>query len=143
MLRLILLLLLIAIPAWLGLHQCVKPSQRALVLKPAASFPKEKNTILGQTVARILPHCPGFQKFGAVLEFTDLTENGDAVTLHFSTPDSQAIPSEWNARGQQCVIQVDQDAFILDARAACQALCLGEPGIEGQHVRKALGNKKQ
>ena len=134
------LLLLISVAVWVGLHQCTNVSQHTLVIKPAASFPKEKNQILGQSVARILPHCPGFQKVGAVLEFTDLTENGDAITLHFSAPDSPSIPAEWNARAQQCTLRVENTSFSLGVRAACQALCLGEPGIDGRDVRKELGN---
>jgi hypothetical protein len=123
----------------MGLHQCTNVSQNTLVIKPSASFPKEKNTLLGQSVARILPHCPGFQKLGTVLEFTDLTEDGDAVTLHFSSPDSQSIPMEWQARGQHCTMRVEPNGVNLGDRAACQALCLGEPGIEGRDVRKELG----
>jgi len=141
MLRFFLMLLVISIAVWLGLHQCMNLSQHTLVIKPAASFPQEKNTILGQTVARILPHCPGFQKLGAILEFTDLAEEGDAVTLHFATPDSETIPAEWNARGQQCTMRVEKAGFSLGTRAACQALCLGKPGIEGRDMHKALENK--
>jgi hypothetical protein len=142
MIRLLLILLVISVAVWLGLHQCAKTSQHTLVIKPAPSFPQEKNALLGQSVARILPHCPGFQKLGAVLEFTDLTMHEDAVTLHFSAPDHQSIPAEWNARGQQCTMRVEKNAFILGARAACQALCLGDPGIEGREGRKELGDKE-
>jgi len=141
MIRFFLILLVISVAVWLGLHQCTNVSQHTLVIKPAASFPQEKSKILGQTVARILPHCPGFQKLGAVLEFTDLAEDEDAVTLHFATPDSQAIPAEWHARGQQCTMRVEQHGFSLGTRAACQALCLGEPGTEGRDVRRELGSK--
>ena len=139
----LLLILLIGVTVWLVLHQCTNVSQKTLVIKPSASFPQEKQALLGQNVARILPHCPGFQKLGANLEFTDLTESEDAVTLHFSAPDSQNIPAEWDARGQQCTLRVEKDAFSLDTRAACQALCLGAPGVEGLLVRKALGGKTQ
>jgi hypothetical protein len=114
-----------------------------LVIKTAASFPKEKNALLGQSVARILPHCPGFQKLGALLEFTNLTEGEDSVTLHFSAPDDQGIPAEWGARGQQCSLRVEKHFLSLDARAACQALCLGEPGVEGRDVHKELGGKEK
>ena len=141
MIRLSLILLVIGVVIWLGLHQCMNVSQTTLVIKPSASFPKEKNALLGQSVARILPHCPGFQKLGAVIEFTDLTEGEDAITLHFSAPDNPSIPAEWGARGQQCAMRVEQHALSLSHRAACQALCLGEPGIEGRDVRKELGKK--
>ena len=143
MIRFFLILLIISIMVWLGLHQCTGTSRKTLVINPSASFPQEKKALLGQNVARILPHCPGFQKLGAALEFTDLTASEDAVTLHFSAPDSPNIPAEWGARGQQCTLRVEKDAFSLDTRAACQALCLGEPGIEGQPVRKKLGSKAQ
>ena len=142
MIRFFLFILVIGIAVWLGLHQCTKAAQKTLVIKPSASFPKEKNTLLGQSVARILPHCPGFQKLGVLLEFTDLVEGEDAITLSFSAPDSQSIPAEWNARGQQCTIRVEKNAVILGTRAACQALCLGEPGVEGRDMRKALGSKE-
>ena len=143
MIRFMLIMLVIGIVIWLGLHQCTNVSQHTLVIKPSASFPKEKNALLGQSVARILPHCPGFQRLGAVLEFTDLTEGDDAVTLHFAAPDSQNIPAEWGARGQQCAVRMEKHALILGSRAACQALCLGEPGIEGRDVRKELEKKAQ
>jgi hypothetical protein len=143
MIRALLMLLIMGIIVWLGLHQCTDASRSTLVIKPSASFPKEKNALLGQSVARILPHCPGFQKLGAVLEFTDLTEGEDAVTLHFTAPDSPDIPAEWGARGQQCAVRVEKHALILGAGAACQALCLGEPGVEGRDVRKTLGGKEQ
>jgi hypothetical protein len=142
MIRFLLILLVISITVWLGLHQCTNISQNTLVIKPAASFPQEKNALLGQSVARILPHCPGFQKLGAVLEFTDLTEDEGAVMLYFSAPDSPSIPAEWGARGQQCALRLEKHALDLGARAACQALCLGEPGVEGRDVRKELGGKK-
>ena len=142
MLRVVLVLLVIGVTVWLGLHQCTQVARRPpLVITPSASFPPEKTALLGQSVARILPHCPGFQRLGAVLEFTDLTEEEDAVTLHFAAPDSQSIPAEWGARGRRCTLRVEQHAFTLDPGAACQALCLGEPGIEGRHVRKELGGK--
>ena len=141
MIRFFLILLIISILVWLGLHQCMGTSKRTLVINPSASFPQEKNALLGQSVARILQHCPGFQRLGATLEFTDLTEDADAVTLHFFAPDSPNIPLEWGARGQQCTLRVEKDAFILDARAACQALCLGEPGVEGQLVRREFGSR--
>ena len=142
MIRVLLVILIIGVAVWLGLHQCTQVARPPLVITPSASFPKEKNALLGQSVARILPHCPGFQKLGAVLEFTDLTKEEDAVTLHFAAPDSPSIPAEWGARGQQCTLRVEQHAFNLDAKAACQALCLSEPGIEGQTVRKELrGNQ--
>ena len=137
----LLLLLALGVMIWLGLHQCANVSQTTLVIKPSASFPKEKNALLGQSVARILPHCPGFQKLGAVIEFTDLTEGGDAITLHFAAPDSPSIPAEWGARGQECAMGVDQHTLSLGPRAACQALCLGEPGIEGRDVRKEFNKK--
>jgi hypothetical protein len=137
----LLLLLIIGVVIWLGLHQCTNVSQTTLVINPSASFPKEKNALLGQSVARILPHCPGFQKLGAVLEFTDLVEGEDAITLHFSSPDSQSIPAEWDARGRQCVVRLEKHALGLGPKAACQALCLGEPGIEGRDVRKELTKK--
>ena len=140
MARFFLLLLVISISVWLGLHQCTRVSQHTLVIKPAASFPQEKSVLLGQTVARILPHCPGFQKLGALLEFTDLTESEDLITLFFSTPDTSSIPAAWNARGQQCAMRVEKNGFSLGARAACQALCLGEPGTEGRDMRKELGS---
>ncbi|MCL2123902.1 MAG: hypothetical protein FWH34_07390 [Desulfovibrionaceae bacterium] len=143
MIRFLLLLLVISVTVWLGLHQCTNVSQHTLVIKPAASFPQEKNKLLGQTVARILPHCPGFQKLGAILEFTDLKESEDAITLFFSAPDDQNIPTEWNAKGQQCAVRVEKNSFSLGARAACQALCLGEPGMEGQDLRRELGGKAQ
>jgi hypothetical protein len=38
-------------------------------------------------------------------------------------------------------MRVEKSGFSLGARAACQALCLGEPGIEGRDVHKALENK--
>ena len=142
MIRLSLLFLVIGVVIWLGLHQCTNISQTTLVINPSASFPKEKNALLGQSVARILPHCPGFQKLGAVLEFTDLTESEDAVTLYFSSPDSPSIPAEWGAREQQCAVRVEKHALILGPKAACQALCLGEPGIEGRDVRKELSKKE-
>jgi hypothetical protein len=141
MIRFLLILLVISIAVWLGLHQCVNVSQNTLVIKPSASFPQTKSALLGQSVARILPHCPGFQKLGAVLEFTDLTEDEDAVTLHFSAPDSLRIPAEWDAKGQHCALRVEKHGFSLGTRAACQALCLGEPGIEGRDMRKELGDK--
>ena len=139
MIRFFLILLAISVAAWVGLHQCTTVAQHTLVVKPSASFPQEKNQLLGQSVARILPHCPGFQKLGSVLEFTDLTQDGDAITLHFSALDSPSIPAEWHARAQQCTLRVESNGFNLGTRAACQALCLGEPGIEGRDVRKALG----
>ena len=142
MIRFLLILLILSVTVWLGLHQCVNVSQNTLVIKPSASFPQEKNALLGQSMARILPHCPGFQKFGAVLEFTDISEDGDAITLHFSTPDNQSIPAEWGARGQQCTLRLEKNAVSLGSRAACQALCLGEQGIEGRDVRKELGGKE-
>jgi hypothetical protein len=142
MIRFFLILMLLGATVWLGLHQCTNVSRGTLVIKPSASFPAEKSKLLGQSVARILPHCPGFQKLGAVLEFTDLTEDGDAVTLLFAAPDHPSIPAEWGARGQHCALRVEQDAFSLGALAACQALCLGEPGKEGQNVRKALRSKE-
>ena len=141
MIRFLLILLVISVAIWLGLHQCANVARKTLVVNPAASFPKEKNALLGQSVARILPHCPGFQKLGAVLEFTELTEDNGAITLHFSAPDSQSIPAEWGARGQQCSVRVEEHALSLGANAACQALCLGEPGVEGRDVRKELGKK--
>ena len=141
MIRSLLAILVIGVLIWLGLHQCTNISQHTMAVKPAASFPKEKNTLLGQSMARILPHCPGLQKVGAVLEFTDLTESEGVITLFFSAPDNQDIPAEWNARGQQCTVRVEKTGFSLGARAACQALCLGEPGIEGRDMRKELGNK--
>ena len=137
----LLLFLMLGVVIWLGLHQCTNVSQNTLVIKPSASFPQEKNALLGQSVARILPHCPGFQKLGAVLEFTDLTEDDDAITLQFTAPDSQSIPTEWGARGHQCAVRLEQYALSLGPKAACQALCLGEPGIEGRDVRKELGKK--
>ena len=143
MIRFFLILLVFGIAVWMGLHQCTGAVQTTLVIKPSASFPKEKNARLGQSVARILPHCPGFQKLGSVLEFTDLTEEEDAVTLHFVSPDSPNIPTEWNARGQQCTLRVEQHALILGVRAACQALCLGEPGIEGRDTRKELRGQEK
>ncbi|MDR2695767.1 MAG: hypothetical protein LBC79_05245 [Deltaproteobacteria bacterium] len=143
MIRYFLILLALGIGMWMGLHQCTGVTQTTLVITPSASFPQEKHARLGQSVARLLPHCPAFQKLGNILEFTDLTEDEDAVTLHFSTPDSPSIPAEWNARGQQCTLRVTQHALILGARAACQALCLGEPGIEGRDVRKELRGKEQ
>jgi hypothetical protein len=139
----LLILLFIGVAIWMALNQCTQIMRPPLVITPSASFPKEKNVLLGQSVARILPHCPGFQKLGAMLEFTDLTTEGDIVTLHFTAPDNQRIPAEWGVRNQQCTLRVEQDAFSLDVRAACQALCLGEPGIEGREVRKALGGKTQ
>jgi hypothetical protein len=135
--------LIIGIVVWLGLHQCTNVTRSTLAIKTSASFPKEKNALLGQSVARILPHCPGFQKLGAVLEFTNITEGEDAVTLHFSAPDDQSIPAEWGARGQQCALRVEQHALGLGAKAACQALCLGEQGVEGRDVRKELGGKEK
>ena len=141
MLRFLLILLVTSVAIWLGLHQCTNVSQKTLIIKPSASFPKEKNALLGQSVARILPHCPGFQKLGAMLEFTDLTEGDDAVTLHVSVPDSQSIPVEWGARGQQCAVRVEKHAFSLGSKAACQALCLGAPGVEGRDVRKELAEQ--
>jgi hypothetical protein len=143
MIRLLLVLLIISVAVWLGLHQCTNVSRSTLVIKTSASFPKEKNALLGQSVARILPHCPGFQKLGAVLEFTNLTEGEDSVTLHFSAPDDPSIPAEWSARGQQCALSVEKQALILGAKAACQALCLGEPGVEGRNERKELGGKEK
>jgi len=143
MIRLLLIFLIIGIAVWLGLHQCTPAKQKTLVIKPAASFPKEKNALLGQNVARILPHCPGFQKLGDVLEFTDIVEDADAVLLSFSVPNSQSIPVEWQARGQQCTIRVEKDSFILGIRAACHALCLGKPGIEGVDVRKELKDQER
>jgi hypothetical protein len=143
MIRALLVLLVIGVTVWLGLHQCTNVSRSTLVIKTSASFPKEKNALLGQSVARILPHCPGFQKLGGVLEFTELTEGADAVTLHFSAPDSPSIPAEWDARGQQCSLRVEKQALSLGARAACQALCLGEPGVEGRDARKELGAKER
>jgi hypothetical protein len=142
MARFFLIALVLGVAVWMGLHQCTNVSQTTLVIKPSLSFPKEKNALLGQSVARILPHCPGFQKLGAVLEFTDLAEGEDAVTLHFSAPDNPSIPAEWNARGQQCTLRLEQHALILGVQAACQALCLGEPGIEGRDVRKELRGKE-
>ena len=142
MVRFFLIFLVIGVAVWMGLHRCTNVSQTTLVIKTAPSFPQEKNARLGQSVARILPHCPGFQKLGAVLEFTDLAEGEDAVTLHFAAPDSPSIPAEWNARGQQCTLRVEQNALILGVQAACQALCLGEPGIEGRTVRKELKRKE-
>ena len=142
MVRFFLILLVIGIAVWMGLHQCTNVSQTTLVIKTSPSFPQEKNARLGQSVARILPHCPGFQKLGAELEFTDLAEGEGTVTLRFAAPDSPSIPAEWNARGQQCVLRVEQHALILGVRAACQALCLGEPGIEGRAVRKELRGKE-
>ena len=143
MIRVVLMLLIIGIAVWLGLHQCTNVSRTTLVIKPSASFPTEKNALLGQSVARILPHCPGFQRLGAVLEFTNLMEEEDAVTLHFSAPDDQSIPAAWDARGQQCALRVERHALVLSVRAACQALCLGEPGVEGREVRRALGASAQ
>ena len=143
MIRFFLILLIIGVIVWLGLHQCSRTGTKTLVIKPAASFPKEKNALLGQSVARVLPHCPGFQKLGDILEFTDLVEDEDAVLLSFAAPDSQSIPAEWNARGQQCTIRVEQHAFILGVRAACQALCLGEPGVEGYDVHKELKGQER
>jgi hypothetical protein len=142
MIRYFLIILIIGIMVWLGLHQCTNVSQQTMVVKPSASFPKEKNALLGQSVARILPHCPGLQKVGAILEFTDLTESEDVITIFFSAPDDPSIPAEWNARGQQCVLRVEKTGFSLGARAACQALCLGEPGVEGRDVRKELKSKE-
>jgi len=143
MIRALLALLIIGVAAWLVLHQCTQAMRPPLVITPSASFPQEKHALLGQSMARILPHCPGFQKLGAVLEFTDLTQEEDAVTLHFMAPDDPSIPAEWGARGRQCTVRVEQHAFSLDAGAACQALCLGEPGIEGREVRKELGGTAQ
>jgi len=143
MIRVLLVLLIIGITVWLGLHQCTQFARAPLVITPSASFPKEKNALLGQSVARILPYCPGFQKLGAVLEFTDLAEEDDIITLHFAVSDNQSIPAEWGVKGQQCTLRVEKHAFSLDTRAACQALCLGAPGVEGQEVRKELGGKTQ
>jgi hypothetical protein len=39
-------------------------------------------------------------------------------------------------------MRVEKNAFILGSRAACQALCLGEPGMEGRDVRKELGDNE-
>jgi hypothetical protein len=143
MIRTILVFLAIGIIVWLGLHQCTNISQHTMVVKPSASFPKEKNALLGQSVARILPHCPGLQKVGALLEFSDLTENEDVITIFFSAPDDPGIPAEWNARGQRCSLRIEKTGFSLDARAACQALCLGEPGVEGQDMRKEMASKEK
>ena len=143
MIRGMLILLLVGVIVWLTLHQCTQVARAPLVIKPSPAFPQEKNALLGQSVARILPHCPGFQKLGAVLEFTNVTEAEGDVTLHFTVPDSHNIPAEWGARGQRCSLRVEQHAFSLDTRAACQALCLGEPGIEGREFRKELGGKTQ
>jgi hypothetical protein len=139
--RFLLLLLAISVAVWLGLHQCKGEARRTLVVKPSASFPQEKKALLGQSVARVLPHCPGFQKLGAELEFTDLREDGDVLALHFVAPDSPSIPEEWRARGLQCVLRLEKQAFSLGGRAGCQALCLGEPGVEGRETRKELGGK--
>ena len=143
MIRALLMLLIMGVAVWMGLHQCTDASRNTLVIKPSASFPKEKNALLGQSVARILPQCPGFQRLGAVLEFTDLTAGEDSVTLHFTAPDDPSIPAEWGARGQRCALRVEQHTLILSAGAGCQALCLGEPGIEGLEVRKELGGKER
>jgi len=143
MIRVLLILLLIGVIVWLALSQCMQALRPPLVITPSASFPKEKNALLGQSVARVLTHCPGFQRLGAVLEFTDLTAEDDVVTLYFTAPDSQSIPAEWGARGQQCMLRLEKHAFSLDTKAACQALCLGEPGIEGRAVRKELGGNAQ
>ena len=138
MIRFLLILLIVSILAWLGLHKCTRAVRPPLSINPTETFPQEKNALLGQSMARILTHCPGFQRHGALLEFMDLTEDGDAITLHFTAPHSPNIPAEWGARGLQCTLRVEKDAFILDAKAGCQALCLGEQGTEGQEVRVEL-----
>ena len=139
--RYVLILLVMGMTVWIGLGQCAKSSRSTLVLKPAASFPEAKKQLLGQTVARVLPYCPGFQKLGAVLEFTDLLEEGQAIRLSFMAPDNEAIPAEWAARGRACSMLVEEQMFHLGDQAGCQALCLGEAGRPGQAVSKSLTEK--
>lgn len=136
--RFILPVLILGVITWLGLHQCTGLSRNTLVIKPSASFPEEKKQNLGRTVARILPHCPGFQRLGAVLEFTDLAEEDGVTILRFTAPDSREIPAEWQAGGSSCSIRVTEREFELESRASCQALCLGQPGTEGRIIKKNL-----
>ena len=139
--RYVLILLVIGVTLWVGLGQCAKSSRTTLVIKPAASFPEEKKQLLGQSVARVLPYCPGFQKLGALLEFTDLFEEGQAIRLNFAAPENEAIPAEWGARGRTCSMLVEEKAFHLGDSAACQALCLGKTGVQGQEFSKSFSEK--
>ena len=136
--RVVLVFLVIGMAVWMALHQCTNVAQKTLVIKPAASFPAEKKQLLGQMVARILPHCPGFQALGNVLEFTDITTSGTTSTINFIAPDTDAIPAAWGARGQSCSLRIKQDVLDLGDKAACQALCIGQPGAEGQQIRKDM-----
>ncbi len=136
--RFLLMALFLGVIVWLGLHQCTNVTRSTLVLNPSDSFPADKKQALGQNVARILPHCPGLQKLGAVLEFTNLTEQDGVTVISLHAPDNADIPAEWGARGRDCAFRISQSELDLGSNGACQALCLGKLGSQGLPVKKNL-----
>lgn len=114
--------------AWFFTSQAPRQSG-ALRLTLAATFPKDKQADLGRAVARILPYCPGFARFGGGVLFTDLVLDGppDAriVRIAFTVPADADVPADWGPYAVPCAYEATGDLLRI-AGASCQALCLGK-----------------
>lgn len=100
-----------------------------LRIVPAAGFPEERQADLGRAVARILPHCPGFARFGGHVRFTDFaateTSGGRNARMSFSVPEGAAVPAAWGPYPDLCVYELAEDILRISGES-CQALCLGK-----------------
>ena len=96
-----------------------------LTLQPAPNFPEAAKVELGRTVARFLPHCPGFSTMGGDLSFTNLVTEGKSTRITFSVPQDSRAAKAWGPYNAPCTYTISGDELSI-ADPACQALCLGK-----------------
>lgn len=106
-----------------------------LTLQPAAEFPEAAKADLGRTVAKFLPHCPGFAQFGGEVSFTSLQQEGAVTRITFTVPQKTRIPEGWGPYDKPCQFTVDGDELHIEG-APCQALCVGKRPDPAQDVLK-------
>lgn len=102
-----------------------------LTLQPAPEFPEAAKADLGRSVARFLPHCPGFSQFGGEVRFTHLVQEegnttaGATTRITFNVPQNTRIPEGWGPYTQPCTFILEGDTLRI-RETACQALCVGK-----------------
>ena len=88
-------------------------------------FSPEDQAVIWEYAPRISNICPGFAKYGEVLEdvrFESYSDEG--IDLVFKVSDRSKIPSEYLAFGHTCYFRIFRDGTTLSiAKRPCQSVC--------------------
>ncbi len=142
MIKMIVFIILACIGLALGITYCSTPRQGTLTINPAADFPADKKKELGQSVARILPKCPGLGRYGEQLEFKSLSTDERGLTIVFDIPVKASLPAEWGRPDKPCSYLITTNYLDIEGDF-CQTMCLGKaPEKAGERLVIELPEKK-